>query len=76
MKKENCQMSKEDIIFDLKKGLEAEYQAMELCEKLMPILDHESDKEDVNKIITDEKEHIEITNKLIDVVNKYYATHR
>jgi len=72
MKKETCPMSKEDIIFDLKKGLEAEYRAMALCEKLIPLLDHELDKEDINKIITDEKEHIEITNKLIEIVNKYY----
>lgn len=72
MKKENCPMSREDIIFDLKKGLEAEYRAMGLCEKLIPLLDHELDKEDINKIITDEKEHIEITNKLIEIVNKYY----
>lgn len=73
MKKETCPMSKEDIIFDLKKGLEAEYRAMALCEKLMPILDHELDKEDIKKIIEDEKEHIEITNKLIDIVDKYYV---
>lgn len=73
MKKENCPMSKEDIIFNFKKGLEAEYQAMELCEKLLPLLDHELDKEEINKIITDEKEHIEITNRLIDIANKYYT---
>jgi len=73
MKKETCPMSKEDIIFDLKKGLEAEYRAMGLCEKLMPLLDHELDKEEINKIITDEKEHIEITNRLIEIVNKYYT---
>lgn len=76
MKKENCPMSKEDIIFDLKKGLEAEYRAMELCEKLTPLLDSESDKKEINEIIADEKEHIEITNKLIEVVNKYYAAKR
>ncbi len=73
MKKETCPMSKEDIIFDLKKGLEAEYRAMALCEKLAPLLGHELDKEDINKIIADEKEHIEITNKLIEIVNKYYT---
>lgn len=73
MKKETCPMSKEDIIFDLKKGLEAEYRAMALCEKLMPLLDHELDKEEINKIIEDEKEHIEITNKLIEIVNKYFT---
>ena len=72
MKKETCPMSKEDIIFDLKKGLEAEYRAMGLCEKLIPLLDHELDKEDINKIIIDEKEHIEITNRLIEIVGKYY----
>ncbi|MBM2818276.1 MAG: hypothetical protein HW401_866 [Parcubacteria group bacterium] len=72
MKKETCPMSKEDIIFDLKKGLEAEYGAMGLCEKLMPLLDHALDKEEINKIIIDEKEHIEITNRLIEIVNKYY----
>lgn len=73
MKKETCPMSKEDIIFDLKKGLEAEYRAMELCEKLMPLLDHELDKKDIEGIIADEKEHIEITNKLIEIVNTYYT---
>ena len=73
MKKEICPIPKEDIIFDLKKGLEAEYRAMGLCEKLMPLLDHELDKEEINKIITDEKEHIEITNRLIEIVNKYYT---
>lgn len=72
MKKETCPMSKEDIIFDLKKGLEAEYRAMWLCGNLLPLLDHELDKEDINKIIIDEKEHIEITNKLIEIVNKHY----
>jgi len=49
MKKEICPIPKEDIIFDLKKGLEAEYRAMGLCEKLMPLLDHELDKEEINK---------------------------
>ena len=39
----------------------------------MPLLDHELDKEEINKIITDEKEHIEITNRLIEIVNKYYT---
>lgn len=73
MKKETCPMSKESLIFDFKKGLEAEYKAMELCEKLLPLLDHELDKEEINKIITDEKEHIEITNRLIEIVSKYYT---
>lgn len=73
MKKETCPMPKEDIIFDLKKGLEAEYRAMALCEKLIPLLDHELDKVAIKKIIVDEKEHIEITNKLIEVVNKHYT---
>ncbi len=72
MKKETCPMSKDAIIFDLNKGLEAEYRAMELCEKLMPLLDHELDKKDIEGIIEDEKEHIEITNNLIEIVNKYY----
>lgn len=73
MKKEICSMSKEDIIFDFKKGIEAEYRAMGLCEKLLPLLDHELDKEDINKIIEDEKEHIEITLNIIEVVNKHYT---
>ncbi|MBU6431507.1 MAG: hypothetical protein KGJ58_03975 [Patescibacteria group bacterium] len=73
MRKENCPMSKEDIVFDLKKGLEAEYRAMALCEKLMPLIYHELDKKDIAGIIADEKEHIEITNKLIEIVNKYYT---
>ena len=72
MKKEICPMSKEDIIFDFKKGLEAEYRAMGLCEKLLPLLDHELDKEEISKIIEDEKEHIGITNRLIDIADKYY----
>lgn len=38
----------------------------------MPLLDHEPDKEEINKIIIDEKEHVEITNRLIEIVNKYY----
>lgn len=73
MKKEFCPMSQEDIIFDLKKGLEAEYRAMALCEKLIPLLEHELDIEDIKKIIEDEKEHIEITNKLIKIVDNYYT---
>ena len=74
MKKETCPMSKEDIIFDLKKGLEAEHSAMRLCEDLTPFLNHELDKEEINAIIADEKEHIEITNRLIEVVNKHYKS--
>lgn len=73
MKKEICPMSKEDIIFDFKKGLEAEYRAMGLCEKLLPLLDHELDKEEISKIIEDEKEHIEITNRLIDITDRYFT---
>lgn len=70
MKKEICPMSKDDIIFDLKKGLDAEYRAMGLCKELVPLLDHELDKENILKIIEDEKEHVEITNRLIEIIGK------
>lgn len=73
MKKETCPMSKESLIFDFKKGLETEYKAMELCEKLLPLLDHELDREEISGIIADEKEHIGITNRLIEITNKYYT---
>jgi rubrerythrin len=70
--KRDCTLSKDDILFNLKKGLEAEYRALKLCNDLFEILEDEKDKEQINRIIEDEKEHIQISAELTEMVDKYY----
>ncbi|OGZ35249.1 MAG: hypothetical protein A3A94_01385 [Candidatus Portnoybacteria bacterium RIFCSPLOWO2_01_FULL_43_11] len=72
MTKDNCSMSKEDIIFNLNKGLEAEHRALDMCQRLLAILDEPEEKEKISLIITDEKEHIKITERLIETTNRHF----
>lgn len=72
LNKNGCPMEKDGIIFNLKKGLEAEDRAMEACQNLLPLLDNNEDKKEIFKIIQDEKRHIEIVKQLIETVTKYY----
>lgn len=67
-----CPMDKDGIIFNLKKGLEAEYRAMEACQNLLSLLDDEEDKRKISGIIQDEGRHIIITERLIEIGEKYY----
>ena len=68
-----CQMEQEAIIFNLKRGLDAEYRAMEACENLLPLLDDAEEKEKISGIIADEEKHIKITERLIKVTEEYYS---
>lgn len=65
-------MSKSGILSNLEKGMDSEKRALSLCSDLMPLLDSEEDKEDVKKILIDEARHIQITNRLIEIVNIDY----
>lgn len=65
-------MSKSGILGNLEKGMESEKRALSLCSDLLPLLDNNEDKEDIKKILIDEARHIQITNRLIDIVNLDY----
>jgi len=65
-------MTKSGILSNLEKGLESEHRAMNLCNELLLLVDNEDDKEDLKKIITDEANHIKITQNLMDIVNNDY----
>jgi len=72
MNNPGCQMSKSGILGNLEKGMESEKRALDLCGRLLPLLDNEEDKADVKKILIDEDRHIEITKKLIGIVDIDY----
>lgn len=72
MNNPNCQMSKSGILGNLEKGMESEKRALSLCSDLLPLLDNAEDKEDIKKILIDEARHIEITKRLIEIVNIDY----
>lgn len=66
-----CPMSKEDIIYNLKKGLDEERRALDLCRKLAGEL-HGDDSRAVGLIAVDEERHIKIVEELIAIVEKRF----
>ncbi|MFZ4631615.1 MAG: hypothetical protein ACOYL8_00215 [Patescibacteria group bacterium] len=72
MNNSSCQMSKSGILSNLDKGMESEKRCLDLCGDLLPLIDNAEDKEDIKKIMVDEARHIEITQKLIDIVKLDY----
>lgn len=65
-------MSKSGILGNLDKGMESEKRALDLCGRLLPFMENDEDKADIKKILLDEARHIEITKKLIEIVNIDY----
>ena len=65
-------MSKEDIVFNLNQGLEAERRALEMSQRLLVLLDNPEEKEKISLIVADEEKHIEITKRLIEMTNQHY----
>lgn len=68
-----CSMSKEGILMNLRKGLESEYRAKELCELVSVLLEDAEDKAKVLRIIADEEKHIKITENLISITESFYT---
>ena len=71
-----CTMSKENLIFDLEKGLESEEAALATYESLVKLMYRDSEKDDraiVKKIAEDEKRHIKIVEGLIEMVKNNYV---
>ena len=65
-------MPKEDLIHNLKKGLEIEHYAVDLCKELLNILEDKKDIQTVSLILSDEKKHVEIVKELINVTESNY----
>lgn len=71
MSDEPCAMSKNEIILNFKKGLDMEYRSLDAYKKFSSRLENKVDKNIIEMIIADEKEHIAIVEDLISDVNEY-----
>ncbi|MFA5061903.1 MAG: hypothetical protein WC526_02050 [Patescibacteria group bacterium] len=67
-----CLLDKKSLLFNLKQGLEMEYQARDICKDLLKYLKKPDERKKVAAIVEDEKEHIAITKNLIKIVQKHY----
>jgi rubrerythrin len=65
-----CKMDKNDIILNLKHGLDAEYRALDAYREFLPRIEDKTDRNLVEMIIADEKRHIKIVEQLINLVNE------
>lgn len=68
---ESC-INKEDLLFNLEKGLEHEQEALETCETLVGLLENSEEKAIIEKIAEDEKRHIKIVEYLIELTREQY----
>ena len=68
-----CSMSKDGILMNLAKGLEAEHRAWDLCDQILKIVVDADDKAQIERIKADEERHIKITENLIAVVKGFYT---
>lgn len=71
-----CNMSQEGILNNLRKGLNSEKRALDLCAQLLELVDNKEDKEDIEKIMKDEANHIKITNELIETISNNYINNK
>jgi len=70
MNKIDCSMSKNDIIINLKHGLDSEYRALEGYRDLIRLIDDKTDQNKLEMVIADEEKHIEMVEHLINMVNE------
>ena len=68
-----CDITKNGLIDNFNEGLKLEYRALSYFDELLELLDDEEDKKIIQYIINDEKEHIEITKKLISISNTHFT---
>ncbi len=71
-----CNMSQDGILNNLRKGLNSEKRALDLCSQLLKLIDNKEDKEDIEKIMKDEANHIKITNELIETISINYINNK
>ena len=67
----NCELTKNDIILNLKEALNAEYKALEGYEDVLRLIKDKTDENMIEMIISDERKHIKMVEALIDLVNEY-----
>ncbi|MFA7365406.1 MAG: hypothetical protein WCZ12_03595 [Patescibacteria group bacterium] len=73
MKFEQCSMSQEGILLNLRKGLDSEIRARDLCQELLEVIDDENDRKIIEKILKDEERHIKITEELMTITKAFYG---
>ncbi len=64
------------MIFNLRKGLENEFQALESCKKLIEMVENEEDKVVIQKIKNDEVKHIRMVEQLIKITEEHYSSEK
>lgn len=65
------QMTKNDIILNLKEALNSEYKALDGYEDFLRLIEDKVDRNIIEMIIIEEREHIKIAEALIDMVNQF-----
>ena len=71
MTKALCTMTKNDIILNLKQALNSEYKALDGYDDLLRLINDDTDRNVIEMIIKDEKNHIKIVEDLISLVNEF-----
>ena len=71
MTKALCTMTKNDIILNLKQALNSEYKALDGYDDLLRLIDDDIDRNVIEMIIEDEKNHVKIVEDLINLVNDF-----
>jgi len=66
-------MSQEGILLNLRKGLDSEIRARDLCQELLEVIDDENDRKIIEKILKDEERHIKITEELMTITKAFYG---
>ena len=64
-------MTKNDIILNLKQALNSEYKALDGYDDLLRLINDDTDRNVIEMIIKDEKNHIKIVEDLISLVNEF-----
>ncbi len=64
----DCQITREDIVLNLKQGLDAEYKALEGYRDLIKLITDKVDRNKLEMVIADEEKHIKIVERLIALV--------
>ena len=66
---DNEGMSKEEIISNLKVGLETEYKSLEMYVEFRKTLSDKVDIDKIEMVIGDERKHIKMVEELISLIN-------
>jgi rubrerythrin len=69
----NCDITKEGLLNNFYRGLELEKRALVCYQEMIDSLSSEEDKKIIASIVEDEKKHIKITNRLVEITNNYYS---